>query len=91
MGTSLPTYWHKPNDPEAGIYRLAMLTGWDVDGDPANRKVLYVLKSLSGGLSEAFEWSTAVPQIWRPWLTALPAGVTDDDAGNIQHEDRHDG
>jgi hypothetical protein len=91
MGTSLPTYWHKPNDPDEGIFRLVMLTGWEIGGDPANRKVLYVCKSLSGGLNEAFEWNTEVPSIWRPWMGALPNGVVDEDAEENQDKDRYDG
>lgn len=47
-------YWRKMDEPEAGLFKIKMITGYDVDGDPENRKVLYVCESMEGFLSEAF-------------------------------------
>ena len=52
------------SEPDAGIYELITLCGWDVGGDPGNRKTLYVVKSLEGFQNEAFEWGE-VGKVWR--------------------------
>lgn len=55
MGDTLPTYWRKRNEPDAGIFELITLAGWHPEGREG--KVFYIVKSLEGFLNEAFEWS----------------------------------
>jgi hypothetical protein len=61
--SDLPQYYRKVSAPNAGIYQLICLAGYDVDGDPTNRKTLYILKSLDGYLNEAFIWKD-IPEHW---------------------------
>lgn len=52
--TTIYPYWRKIHKPEAGLYQIQGITGFEIDGDPTNRVVLYVCTSMNGYLSEAF-------------------------------------
>lgn len=52
MKDTPPEYW---KNHAGDIYRLVMLAGYDVDGDPNKHVSLYVCESVDGLLNEAFQ------------------------------------
>lgn len=64
--SKLPKYWVKVEEPEAGLYEIAMVTGWSPMGVMKDHKCLYVVKSLEGYLNECIEPNTEIPSVWHP-------------------------
>jgi len=54
--SSMWPFWKMKSEPEAGVFELVMITGFQ---RKKTRHVLLVCRSLRGFLSEAFEWPDA--------------------------------
>lgn len=53
MGTSLPSKWHKPDEPDAGVFTLITICGHTSPSGEIQRP-LYVVSSDEGFLNDSF-------------------------------------